>query len=100
MPRHAAAGSPDKDTVLLHEERQIIDNFAASDCWSIQRRGGWSLLNRNRVADLLFSQTDGIGLSCWRFNIGGEESTPKSRTGGQRKHSRLLKVVRLDAAAE
>jgi hypothetical protein len=23
------------------------------------------------VADLLFSQTSGIGLSCWRFNIGG-----------------------------
>jgi hypothetical protein len=26
---------------------------------------------RNTVADLLFSQEAGIGLSCWRFNIGG-----------------------------
>jgi O-glycosyl hydrolase len=71
MPGHAGASLPEKDTVLLHEERQIIDNFAASDCWSMQRLGGWSLPNRNRVADLLFSQSDGIGLSCWRFNIGG-----------------------------
>jgi hypothetical protein len=67
----AGAGSPNRDTVLLDKERQVIDNFAASDCWSMQRLGGWSLPNRNRVADLLFSQTDGIGLSCWRFNIGG-----------------------------
>ncbi len=33
--------------------------------------GGWSDANRNRIADLLFSKTDGIGLSCWRFNLGG-----------------------------
>jgi hypothetical protein len=70
MPTYARLSSPDKDAVLLHEERQIIDNFAASDCWSMQRVGGWSLPNRDRVADLLFSQTKGIGLSCWRFNIG------------------------------
>jgi hypothetical protein len=37
----------------------------------MQRVGTWSPPNRNRVADLLFSQTEGIGLSCWRFNIGG-----------------------------
>ncbi len=66
----AAPDLTEKDTVLLDKERQIIDNFAASDCWSMQRLGGWSLSNRNRVADLLFSQSNGIGLSCWRFNIG------------------------------
>jgi O-Glycosyl hydrolase family 30 len=70
IPTRAAIGSPDIDTVLLDEERQIMDNFSASDCWSMQKIGGWSPPNRNRVADLLFSQTDGIGLSCWRFNIG------------------------------
>ena len=70
IPLRAAGDAPDSDTVLLDEERQIIDNFAASDCWSMQKIGGWSPDNRNRVADLLFSQTDGIGLSCWRFNIG------------------------------
>jgi hypothetical protein len=71
LPAFAAGDIPDQDTVLLDEERQIIDNFAASDAWSIQKIGGWSPSNRNRVADLLFSQTNGIGLSCWRFNIGG-----------------------------
>jgi hypothetical protein len=71
LPAFAAGDIPDEDVVLLDEERQIIDNFAASDAWSIQKIGGWSPSNRDRVADLLFSQTNGIGLSCWRFNIGG-----------------------------
>jgi hypothetical protein len=71
LPVLAAGDTPDQDTVLLDEERQIIDNFAASDAWSMQKIGGWSPSNRDRVADLLFSQTNGIGLSCWRFNIGG-----------------------------
>lgn len=71
LPASAADDAPDHDTVLLDEEHQIIDNFAASDAWSMQKVGGWSEPNRNRIADLLFSQTDGIGLSCWRFNIGG-----------------------------
>jgi hypothetical protein len=47
-----------------------MDNFAASDCWSMQKVGLWSEANRNRVADLLFSADKGIGLSAWRFNIG------------------------------
>ena len=68
---YAGTESAETDIILLDEEHQIIDNFAASDAWSMQRVGGWSLPNRNRVADLLFSQTEGIGLSCWRFNIGG-----------------------------
>lgn len=70
LPSRSAGTSPEKDTVLFQEERQIIDNFGASDCWSMQKIGGWSVDNRSRIADLLFSQVDGIGLSCWRFNIG------------------------------
>ncbi len=70
-----AAGSlqsaPAQDNVDLDREYQAIDNFSASDAWSMQKLGTWSLENRNKVADLLFSQTAGIGLSCWRFNIGG-----------------------------
>lgn len=57
-------------TIDLGTEHQVIDNFGASDCWSMQMIGGWSLDNRNRIADLLFSTMDGIGLSCWRFNLG------------------------------
>jgi O-glycosyl hydrolase len=49
---------------------QTIDNFGASDCWSMQKIGGWYSAQKNRIADLLFSIDKGIGLSAWRFNIG------------------------------
>jgi hypothetical protein len=65
------AQTPHQDSISLDSEYQTIENFGASDCWSMQTAGTWSLPNRNRVADLLFSKTTGIGLSCWRFNIGG-----------------------------
>lgn len=66
-----SVGKPIMVTVNLHSKHQAIDNFGASDCWSMQKIGAWSESNRNRVADLLFSETEGIGLSCWRFNLGG-----------------------------
>lgn len=59
------------DTIRPDQTFQTIDNFGASDCWTMQKLAPWSLAARERVADLLFSQTKGIGLSCWRFNIGG-----------------------------
>jgi O-glycosyl hydrolase len=60
-----------RDTIDLDRGHQTIENFGASDCWSMQKIGTWSLANRRRIAELLFSQDLGIGLSCWRFNIGG-----------------------------
>ena len=58
-------------TVDLSLEHQVIDNFGASDCWRFQKIGAWSEESKNRVADLLFSQTEGIGLSCWRTSLHG-----------------------------
>jgi len=49
---------------------QDIDNFGASDCWSMQKIGTWFPAQKERVAELLFSRDKGIGLSAWRFNIG------------------------------
>jgi len=50
---------------------QTIDNFGASDAWSMDPLGKyWTEENKARVADLLFSREKGIGLSAWRFNIG------------------------------
>jgi hypothetical protein len=63
--------APSRDSIRLDTEYQVIENFGASDCWSMQKLGTWSLPNRKRVAELLFSRTGGIGLSCWRFNLGG-----------------------------
>ena len=58
---------------------QTIDNFGASDCWTAQIYGGWSDEARGRVADLLFSETEGIGLTAWRFNIGGGRNLDRIR---------------------
>ncbi|WP_063870733.1 glycoside hydrolase [Paenibacillus sp. Root444D2] len=59
---------------------QTIDNFGASDAWSMDPIGKeWSESNKEKIADLLFSQDKGIGLSSWRFNIGaGSSDTDKS----------------------
>ena len=75
---------PSSDDILTitldpGDKRQTIHNFGASDAWSCQFVGkNWPLAQREKIADLLFSrQTDevgnplGIGLSAWRFNIGG-----------------------------
>jgi hypothetical protein len=59
------------DVIRADVQFQVIENFAASDAWRMQKIGAWSQASRERVADLLFSQDKGIGLSCWRFNIGG-----------------------------
>jgi hypothetical protein len=65
--------------INLDQRFQTIDHFAASDCWSIQKLDSWSEQNRNRLADLLFSTDKGIGLSMWRFNIGGGINTATIR---------------------
>lgn len=56
--------------INISEQYQVIDNFGASDCWSMQKIGEWYTPQKERVADLLFSVDKGIGLSAWRFNIG------------------------------
>jgi hypothetical protein len=66
-------------SVNLSAEKQTIHSFGASDCWTTKFIGKWANeQKKNQIADLLFS-TDtasdgspkGIGLSLWRFNIGG-----------------------------
>ncbi|WP_274365417.1 glycoside hydrolase [Paenibacillus thermotolerans] len=62
---------------------QKIDNFGASDAWSMEPLGKyWTEENKARVADLLFSREKGIGLSAWRFNIGaGSTETDQAIIG-------------------
>jgi O-glycosyl hydrolase len=69
-------GATHHDQVKLDLRHQAIDNFGASDCWSIQKIGAWPEAEKEQLARLLFSLRDGIGLSCWRFNIGaGPDAT-------------------------
>lgn len=65
-------------TVHWNDTRQTLHGFGASDAWSIQHVGTWPDAKREAIADLLFStEADesgrplGVGLSVWRFNIGG-----------------------------
>ncbi len=58
---------------------QVMEGFGASDCWTMQFVGkNWPEKKKIAIADLLFSKDvdingnpKGIGLSQWRFNIGG-----------------------------
>ncbi|MBS4177711.1 glycoside hydrolase [Lederbergia citrea] len=65
--------------INIERKYQEIDGFGASGAWALDPIGAeWSEKNKNKVADLLFSQDKGIGLSMWRFNIGaGSEVTDK-----------------------
>jgi O-glycosyl hydrolase len=69
LARPVAADVHDRVDPATHF--QTIDNFGASDAWTMQRVGTWSDASKQKVADLLFSTDKGIGLSCWRFNVGG-----------------------------
>lgn len=60
-----------KDRLRPDQRYQTVRNFGASDCWSFQKLGTWPESKREEIARLLFSRTDGIGLSAWRFNLGG-----------------------------
>ena len=57
-------------TIDLDCEHQVIDHFGANDAWSFQKIGSWSEASKNRIADLLYSQDKGIGLSFCRFYVG------------------------------
>lgn len=62
----------------LNNQYQTIQGFGASDAWNFEPVGKhWDLDVKEEIAELLFSTAisgsnpDGIGLSRWRFNIGG-----------------------------
>ncbi len=56
---------------LLNRSRQTIDNFAASDSWTVEPLIRWPEARRKEIARLLFDRQTGIGLSGWRHNLGG-----------------------------
>lgn len=76
--------------ILVNPEKtyQRIEHFGASDAWACQFAGNWPAAKKNAIADWLFS-TDtlsdgspkGIGLSLWRFNIGGGSIQQKESSG-------------------
>ena len=63
----------------IKKQAQRIDNFGAAGAWFSEGIGkNWPAKNREQMAEWLFSKEfnadgtpKGIGLSAWRFNIGG-----------------------------
>ena len=66
---------PASKTILIslnpQSQRQVMEGFGAAGAWWAQDVGGWEDEKRNLVADLLFDRENGIGLSFYRYNIGG-----------------------------
>lgn len=67
---------------------QTIDGFGASDAWNMDYVGKyWSQNNKEGIAELLFSteivdgKPEGIGLSQWRFNVGGGSAEQGENSG-------------------
>ncbi|MFD1872725.1 glycoside hydrolase [Hymenobacter bucti] len=77
------AQAPAVTTVRIDATKphQTIANFAASDAWAGQFVGNWPAAKKEAIADLLFSQDKGIGLSMWRFNIGAGSAEQGEASG-------------------
>ncbi|WP_455505480.1 glycoside hydrolase, partial [Coprobacter sp.] len=81
--------SPVEITVDYSDKYQTIRNFGSSDAWDADLLGRyWPEAKKNRLAELLFSKEldengnpKGIGLSCWRFNIGSGSATQGDDAG-------------------
>lgn len=75
----SACGQPVTFTVDVRKKAQTIENIGASGAWFSEDVGRhWPDEKRERMAELLFSKAFdgsgnplGIGLSAWRFNVGG-----------------------------
>lgn len=65
--------SSSHETLVVNtgERFQEIEGFGASGAWWAQDVGGWDEPNRSRLIELLFDREKGIGLSIYRYNIGG-----------------------------
>ena len=81
---------------------QTIQDFGASDCWTAEFVGKYfSTAEKEKAAKWLFSQhfdnngnPEGIGLSCWRVNLGAgsaEQGTDSNIADETRRASCLQK---------
>lgn len=75
--------------IKINDEKfyQTISGFGVSGAWWAQTVGGWTgideksgLEKRERIAQLLFDDEKGIGISCYRYNLGsGSKNSGKGR---------------------
>lgn len=81
--------------VDINKQYQTFDGIGASGAWWAQLVGGWSHTDpisgmpvRDRIAQLLYSKADGIGMSIYRYNIGGG-----SKHSGKGEYSQPLRAT-------
>ena len=67
-----------KITLHTDERFQTFERFGVSGAWWAQVVGRWTepdeesgLPKRERIAQLLFDKENGIGVRCYRYNLGG-----------------------------
>ena len=83
--------------IQTDQPAQIMDGFGASDAWVIDPMIRlWSAQKNQKaidgLADLLFDNQEGIGLSMWRFNVGAgsAEQGAESRIPDPLRRAELL----------
>lgn len=86
---------------------QTIDGFGASDCWVPHYIGKyWADNVKEDIARLLFSsavssgQPQGIGLSTWRFNLGGGTAEQGDDSGIEDKSRRSECFLQADGSLD
>ena len=76
-----------KITLRFDKEYQTFEGFGASGAWWAQEVGGWDHIDpqsglavRDRISQLLYSKTEGIGLRTYRYNLGaGSKESGKGK---------------------
>ena len=85
----AQTGNPVVFTIDGQNKAQVIENFGAAGCWFSEGIGKyWPEQKKEQIAEWLFSKSfdkngspKGIGLSAWRFNIGGGSAEQGDSSG-------------------
>lgn len=67
-----------KVVIDKNKQYQTMEGFGASGAWWAQVAGNWTHTDENsqkpvneRIAELLYSKENGIGLNIYRYNLGG-----------------------------
>ena len=58
-------------TLRPEQKYQTIEGFGASGAWWAQLVGGWPEPTRQEIIKLLYSKTEGLGMTTYRYNLGG-----------------------------
>jgi O-glycosyl hydrolase len=66
------------NTAVRH---QTFEGWGTSLCWWANHVGGWSATGRDAVVDAVVDPTNGLGMSIFRYNIGGGENPAHDHMG-------------------